>query len=373
MKSAFKGYPPERLLFLDQQKLVPVPDLWKTPPSTNLGKLGASLQTATYHLLYSLGLARFRIRPIVEQIREWGAEKVMVIVHAETAVLYLVCFLLGSVPNVYLVIHDPPDRMAMQYSLPFRVLFKRYVKMFLGWALRRARAVGVASPSMMQEYRIHFGVPCESLLPGAPMEEITSGQPPLSGQFRLAFAGSAYAQDAWTTLLRTLSQQEWEIDGLSISIDYLGEPPSWFPEHPRIRVHGWKELPEVLAILAQAHACYLPYWLDSDFDESVRLCFPSKLGTYLAAGRAVFYHGPRRSSPMELFARYPAAVCCHVAEQDGVLESLKRLVDPDLNRELSTQAHLAAISEVNETAFRLRFHRFLEIPLQNDRDTYESR
>ena len=368
--TAFRHYARDRLLFVDQPEFVLVPVLWEHSERSLARELLASFQTVLYHLVYSLGLARVRIRPVLRLIEEWGAEKVMIIVHSETAVLYLACALLKSFPSVYLVVHDPPDRQAAFYRWPFRSVLGTYVSRWLGWALRRARRVGVNSSSMAVEYRNLFGVASESLVPGAPAELIVSGDVPKMEQFRLAFAGSAYAKDAWCSLLEALSQEGWEIDGRDVYIDYLGEPPAWFPKNPRICVHGWKDLADAVDILSRAHACYLPYWLHSGFDESVRLCFPSKLGTYLAAGRAVFYHGPLCASPMELFTRYPAAVCCHVSEPAAISECLRRLTDLDLNRELSRQAHLAATEVVNERAFSGRFAQFLESPTGSTRKSH---
>ena len=119
---------------------------------------------------------------------------------------------------------------------------------------------------------------------------------------------------------------------------------------------GWRSVEETVELMSQVDVTYLPYWFDKAYGLSVRLCFPNRLATYLAAGRPVLFHGPEDSSPARFLRRFPAGLCCHSLEEAKIIDSLRRLI---IDREfyaLATQACQAAREqELDLRVFRRRF------------------
>jgi hypothetical protein len=119
---------------------------------------------------------------------------------------------------------------------------------------------------------------------------------------------------------------------------------------------GWQSPEKTIELMSQVDVTYLPYWFDRSHSLSVRLCFPSKLTTYLAAGRPVLFHGPKDSSPAHFFSRFPVGLCCHSLEEPEIIESLRRFIIDRKFYALATQAGQAALDqELDLRVFRRRF------------------
>ena len=112
--------------------------------------------------------------------------------------------------------------------------------------------------------------------------------------------------------------------------------------------------------MATCDFAYLPYWFDGDFRDSVRLCFPTKLGTYLSSGVPILYHGPRNSSPTQFLERYPAGVCCHSNARSEIIDALACFTrDPKRYQDMNAAGQVALDEALNYELFRLGFHQLL--------------
>jgi glycosyltransferase involved in cell wall biosynthesis len=123
-----------------------------------------------------------------------------------------------------------------------------------------------------------------------------------------------------------------------------------------IRLMGWRSQEDTLRILAEADVLYCPYWFDPAFEEEARLSFPSKLTSYLAAGRAVLFHGPEYASPSRFLVEHDAGLCCHSLDPVAVTESLCRLFgDADLYRRLTAHGRRAFDEHLTMDCLRKSF------------------
>ena len=179
------------------------------------------------------------------------------------------------------------------------------------------------------------------------------------GQFVIGFAGSLYASREFEALLAALARVDWRIDGHDVKVKLMGHHGSCSligRSRMNLEYLGWRSLEETVDLLAETDVAYLPYWFDPAFSDSVRLCFPNKLTTYLTAGKPVLFHGPADSAPARFFRRFPAGLCCHSLEAPAIIECLRRFVgDRDLYQSAACASQDALDQELNERAFVSHF------------------
>jgi glycosyltransferase involved in cell wall biosynthesis len=128
----------------------------------------------------------------------------------------------------------------------------------------------------------------------------------------------------------------------------------------RIEFLGWHSQVETIELLSEADILYCPYWFDPVFVTEARLCFPSKLITYLAAGRPVLFHGPSYASPARFLKEHNAALFCHSLVPSEVAAALQLLVlDKDLYRQTADNGRKAFEEHLTLAAAKKSFFEFL--------------
>ena len=256
-------------------------------------------------------------------------------------------------------IWDPPERVMANQTIDgiIRSALKRDLQRVLAMTPR----CGVASPQMGDEYRKKYGIDPVVLIHGIPadLRRPPRGGLAHDGQFVIGFAGTLYASREFEALLAALARVNWQIDGHDVTVRLMGHHGSC-SLIGRSRMHieylGWRSVQETVDLLAETDVTYLPYWFDPAFSDSVRLCFPNKLTTYLAAGKPVLFHGPADSSPARFFERFPAGLGCHSLEAPAIIECLRRFVrDRDFYQSAVQFGQDALDQELNERSFVSRF------------------
>jgi hypothetical protein len=254
-------------------------------------------------------------------------------------------------------IWDPPESLLVNLGADRR--FHRNAMHEFRKVLLMSERCGVASEAMGEEYRKRYGIEAVVLIHGIhpnmkkpPAKELMN-----SKEFTIGFAGSLYAFHEWQALISALSKTSWQIEGRDVIIRFLGAkaPPGLHNGMP-IEYLGWRSVEETIELMSKVDIAYLPYWFDESHSLSVRLCFPNKLSTYLAAGRPVFFHGPRDSSPARFFSRFPVGLCCHSLEEGEIVKALRRFVTDKEFYALAAQAGQVAFdTEINLHVFRRQF------------------
>ena len=118
-----------------------------------------------------------------------------------------------------------------------------------------------------------------------------------------------------------LTRQSWQIAGRPVIVRVLASGLDVRATGPaRIEFLGWHSTTDAVAILSECDVCYVPYWFDAAFRAGVELSFPNKVSLYLATGRPVFFHGPRRSTPTRFLERWPVGLACHSLEPDEIAQ-----------------------------------------------------
>ena len=302
---------------------------------------------------------------IVSYARTHRAEALFVILNADPTMTYVTHHIQRQAPDlpVKVLVHDPPTRMCPELVPGLAAGLRLLIHKRLRQVVRRCDSLAVCSEGMGAVYRRDFGRDSEVLIHGLPKHLFLTPRPGFAtgDKLILGFAGSAYPANLWKVLFTDLDRLGWQIDQRAVEIHFLGHPPAWLERRPQVKMLGWQTQEKTLEVLSRCDLCYLPYWFDPVHAESAEQCFPTKLPTYVAAGRPVLYHGPQESSPTVFFRQFQAALCCHDTVPGHLAELLQQLVrTPGLLESLASESQRAAREYLREDLFRKGFARLIQ-------------
>lgn len=330
------------------------------PREGGVGGFGAIVRELSGYVLWQY-TRLFKLPAIVRQIVEFGRQQQVEMIWAVMSSPALVCLARAvadelRVPMVT-TIWDPPELLMRNGA--FSRLAAPQLQRDFGRVLRRSLRCGVASEEMAAEYRASYGITPIVLINGASstLRKDPATTPRASTDLTIGFAGSFYTKDEWRALLDALAEVNWTIDGRRIRLRVLATRlPFYVDRDAPLEYLGWRPVDEAIEALSQADVLYLPYWFDKKYSSIVRLCFPNKLAAYLAAGKPVFFHGPKDSSPAHFLDRYPAGIACHSNNAEDLRRTLGRFIhEPDIHARAATAIRAALDEELNVRVFRSRF------------------
>jgi glycosyltransferase involved in cell wall biosynthesis len=231
--------------------------------------------------------------------------------------------------------------------------------------LRRSARCAVASWALAERYEQDYGKRTVPLLPSLdsrlalpPARQVHSGN-----EFVIGIAGQIYATDAWSSLVRALDSARWELCGRRVKVRLLGRYAHLAADAKmNIEFLGWHSQEETIRLLSETDMLYCPYWFSSAFETEARLTFPSKLTTYFASGRPVFFHGPTYASPVRFLTENDAGLRCHSLEPSEILSRLAELVsNPDLYSSLTSNGKKAFERHLTLSSMRRSLAEFLNV------------
>jgi glycosyltransferase involved in cell wall biosynthesis len=272
-----------------------------------------------------------------------------------------------KVPLVGTIWDDPEGWLA---DGRYDFLSRRFLQLRFREALQAARKVSTVSEAMQAEYRRLYGL--ESVIlryghdPGEP-----PGVPPDRNPEAIVvgFCGNIYGEDAWRGFLTACARLNAEGRLPPVKIQVFGNEGFPYP-YPGVEVtcQGWLPIREMLRGLAATDFCYLPYWFTPKKRRHAELSFPTKLTTYLAAGRPVLYHGPAYAWAAQVMRDWRLGPSVHSLCPDDICRIIKGLVDKESLRELFSQAAREAFAkEFNARVMQANFVRLIggSLPLDS--------
>ena len=257
------------------------------------------------------------------------------------------------------LVWDPPEYFLSSQRLCVDTLSRRSLLRKFKNTLQASVRCGVMSEAMQREYEKRYGVESVIMRHGIHpnRRKPPAKEPTGEKQFVIGFAGSLYAAREWRALLSALSKLDWRIDGLDITVLVVGNYADFLlQDKAHIKYLGWRSIEETIDLMSEVDVTYLPYWFDESYRMAVRLCFPTKLTTYLASGRPVLFHGPEDSSPASFFRRFPVGLCCHSLEESRIIECLYQFATDKEFYAAATDAGQAALEQ--ELDLRVFLRRF---------------
>lgn len=216
-----------------------------------------------------------------------------------------------------------------------------------------------ASWAMAEQYTKDYGCNAIPVIPGLPQNWAYQPSTGLndSTTLTIGFAGQLYSSEEWNCLMQALESTGWMIEGRHVEVRALGRIFGINATGERnIRFYGWRSQQETIEILSGCDVLYCPYWFSPRFETESRLSFPSKLTSYLAAGRPVLFHGPTYASPSRFLQDNNAALQCNNLDQKSVIEALKTFVsDASLYRDLAANGAAAFHRHLTEERTQAQF------------------
>jgi len=191
----------------------------------------------------------------------------------------------------------------------------------------------------------------ESLLP---KEKATED----SERYQIGFAGSLFGQDSFQAFIKALDSTNWIINdrpvrlilvgALGFSVNMLAQKPA------EIVLLGRHSQGETIDVLSRCHMLYLPYPMNQPFSkETIKVSFPTKLSTYVAANVPIFYHGPKFSSVGAFIENCPIALHCSETGAETILSKIRQLlVDEDLRESMRATQRIAFKEHFSQQQFR---------------------
>lgn len=264
------------------------------------------------------------------------------------------------------LVWDPPEYYLQSAFQLNKLSRQSYVALF-GRALSSARACIVMTDAMKARYEQRYGARCIVAHHGLPRDLWRPGaynDDARTAELVIAYAGSMYARQEWHALLAALDKTKWRIAGRDVRVRLYGAHLDYMAASvPRcIEFLGWHDEDSTVAELSRASVAYLPYWFDQRFELATRLCFPTKLSTYVAAGCPILFHGPPEASAATFVRDYELGTCCHSVDADAIVSALERVADPKLRPSVSRGMQRALEEVFDARHFREAFAALLDVP-----------
>ena len=260
-------------------------------------------------------------------------------------------------------VFDPPDRWLYIHRVngySSRQIYAEYES-----ALRHSQSCATASWAMAEEFNRKYQIKAIPVIPSLKAEMAIPPKVAWSPHdpFIIGTAGQFYADDEWQALLAALESVNWQIAGREVKLWIFGHKLNLVASTSmNVEFFGWSPQTEVIAKLSKASVLYFAYWFTHLFEESARLSFPSKLVSYLAAGRPVLFHGPDYASPHKFLTQHRAGLSCHSLQSEEIIHRLTQLAtDQRLCSELAENGARAFHKELTVDTMRRSFADFLEV------------
>jgi glycosyltransferase involved in cell wall biosynthesis len=326
------------------------------------GRLGgfSSLFVETYNSLLA-------INPIANKAitfgKKFGAEAVWCVLEGQTLIRLARRVAKGLGVPLLTQVWDPPYWWLREHRVD-RLTRNLVLKEF-SLALRESACCAAASWAMAEQYAADFGT---KTIPVIPSLDASLALPPAvkiheNSELIIGLAGQIYSFQEWNALIAALDSVDWKIADREVKIRLLGRNAHLNTNGKmRVEFFGWSSQVDTIQLMSEADILYCPYWFDPGFESEARLSFPSKLTTYLAAGRPVLFHGPSYASPDIFLQNNNAGICCNTLDKDGIIACITRLISEDgLYARLARNGSVAFQSHLTLESMKENFFRFLEI------------
>ena len=164
--------------------------------------------------------------------------------------------------------------------------------------LRASEDVAVICENMQKAYAGRYGISSFVLRHGLDsLDNDAAFEFCDTSVVRIGFAGSITAPDCFAALIRSLDRIDWRINGKEVVVRLMGARYTLNSRRAqRIEFFGWRSVEETARLLQECTILYLPQSFELSSRLFSELSFPTKLSTYVAAGRPILLHAPEYAS-----------------------------------------------------------------------------
>lgn len=190
--------------------------------------------------------------------------------------------------------------------------------------LQRSERVAVICENMQVSYQQKYRINSSIIRHGMPeVDDSLVRQDESDHVLRIGFAGSITTPDCMQSLIGTLDQLQWRSEGRNICLRMLGArfqlgtvSRQW------IEYFGWRDVHETRDLLGQCDLLYLPQSFLPQLRHLSELSFPTKLSTYVAAGRPILLQAPSYGSLTNFWQHYPLGPVAGSLDQQALKSAL---------------------------------------------------
>jgi hypothetical protein len=192
------------------------------------------------------------------------------------------------------------------------------------YLLTRAVDVAVIGEQMATEYLSLGAKNCRVIRHGLDIDVNVPALRSTAESFRIGFCGSAYASDAWASLLKALDRMNWTVASRPVELWVVGSEASFSAGQP-VNAHFWgrRSMEATTRLMGDCDLLYMPQSFQKNHDPLTRWSFPTKLSTYVATGRPVFFHTPTWGSLNSFAAQHGFQMVCNALDPANVVQMLK--------------------------------------------------
>lgn len=187
-----------------------------------------------------------------------------------------------------------------------------------------------------------------------------SGNPDPRNQsvLKIGIAGQLYAEDTISSFIDALKTVNWKVDNRIVEIHHWGSTKETrFDSY--LKKRGYLDQTSLIEALGECDVLYCPYWFDPHFKIICQTSSPSKVATYMAAKRPVFFHGPEYSSVVSLLAEQDAGELCHSTAPNTILFHLSRIAAFERSEEIVARATGLLNGKLSPAVMASNFESFL--------------
>jgi len=233
--------------------------------------------------------------------------------------------------------------------------------------LRHASRCAVIGETMKAEYDREYGTDAIILRHGVSPDLIRRPAPipSVGGPIRIGFIGSVTAGTAFQAFIRALDMNGWRLCGREVHLKLAGHRFDLRCHHAaNIEYLGWRSLQESIAMLSESDINYLPQPFEHQLQSMSQLSFPTKLTSYLAAGRPVLLHCPETASLFRFFQEHPFGAWMGSLEPTEIVAKLEQLLtDQQAYSDCVRAGRVALEQEFSSTRFHESFAKFMGFEL----------
>jgi glycosyltransferase involved in cell wall biosynthesis len=250
--------------------------------------------------------------------------------------------------------------------LPYFQVYRLFQKSLLRefeQTLKGAQQCAVIGESMKRHYDKTYGTKSIIVRHGVNPQFIDEAAESLStsGPIRIGFIGSVTAASAFRAFWQALDEQGWKIGEREIHLRLAGHRFDLRCHSPaHIEYLGWQSVEDSIRMLSECDINYLPQPFESSQQALAEWSFPTKLTSYLAAGRPILLHAPAYASLNEFLQKHPFGINVDSLDTASILAGLRQLIDDPILYANCSKAGQRAMNEAfTDETFCRAFKEFI--------------
>lgn len=233
-----------------------------------------------------------------------------------------------------------------------------------GRILRSAHVILAISPPLAEGLFDRYGVDADVLASALMPPLVAPASAAVPGQPTIVFIGAIYGTqaDAIARLLRALNLLPGPIDLVLYTGSTEAELAAYSIAGPSLRLRSPVANEQVLSVLAQASALFLPASFLPEQCQTVKTSLPTKTAEYLWSGVPVLVHGPPDAVVCRLARAEGWGVVADTEDEEALAAAVTRILDNQaLRAELAARARQTAAARHDLRSARRRIREVLGV------------